>query len=174
MSGRTAGAANGAMRTRWGAVALGWALAVLVGVVASFVFRYFYGFFSQPRLDPEVVTATSVVTAVVSGFLSYLAGGYAAAKVAGYSGGKHGAMTAVLGLIVGIILVIIFTLFGIVFAEGVAVPPANFGVTSVALVSGAVLFLINLFGGYVGGKLGEPFDPAAEYSGSGWLREKRR
>ena len=80
-------------------------------------------------------------------------------------------MSAVLGLIVGIILVIIFTLFGIVFAEGVAVPPANFGVTSVALVSGAVLFLINLFGGYVGGKLGEPFDPAAEYSGSGRLRE---
>jgi hypothetical protein len=32
----------------------------------------------------------------------------------------------------------------------------NFGMAGVALIAGLVLFLINLLGGYIGGKLGEP------------------
>ncbi len=64
-------------------------------------------------------------------------------------------------------MVITLTLFGLVFAKGVAappvgfgfadvVPPASFGFAGTALVAGLILFLVNLFGGFVGGKLGEP------------------
>ena len=79
-----------------------------------------------------------------------------AAKMSRYSGGKHGALTAVFGLIIGIILAIVLALFGLVFAEGFTVPPASFGFAGAALVAGLVLFLVNLFGGFIGGKLGEP------------------
>lgn len=172
MSSKRAAAARGARGTRWGAVASGWAAAVLVGVVVSLVLRFSYELFVGPPLDPGEETATLVVISVVSGFLSYLVGGYAAAKIARYAGGKHGALTAVFGLIVGIALAMILTPFGIVFLEGVDVPPANFGVTGAALVYGSILFLTNLFGGYVGGKLGEPFDLEAGRSDSGRLLKK--
>ena len=38
----------------------------------------------------------------------------------------------------------------------VALPPVGFGMAGAALIAGLVLFLVNLFGGYIGGKLGEP------------------
>jgi hypothetical protein len=41
----------------------------------------------------------------------------------------------------------------------VAAPPANFGLGGEALVAGLLLFLSDLFGGYVGGELGEPGRP---------------
>jgi hypothetical protein len=51
---------------------------------------------------------------------------------------------------------LVLALLGIVFAEGVAVPPAGFGLAGAAPVAGLILFLADLFGGFVGGKLGEP------------------
>ena len=54
----------------------------------------------------------------------------------------------------GIVLAIILAIFGVVFTGGVALPPVNFGLAVAALLAGLVLFLVNLLGGYLGGKLG--------------------
>ncbi len=153
MDTRSTGARGG---IRWGAVVFGWGVAVFVGILTNIAFRQIYGLLAEPPVETEDLTATVVVLSGVSGFLSYLVGGYVAARMARYSGGKHGALTAVFGLILGFILAIMLALFGLVFAEGVAVPPASFGLTGAAAVAGLILFLVNLFGGFVGGKLGEP------------------
>ena len=147
---------NGARETRWEAVGLGWVVAVLAGIVISSILRLMYGFFAEPPIERGEFTAAVVVVSLLSGFLAYLMGGYAATRLAGYAGGKHGALTAVFGLIAGIVLAAILSLFEIIFAEGVAVPPVSFGLAGAALVAGLLLFLVNLFGGLVGGKLGEP------------------
>jgi hypothetical protein len=160
MSDRAAGAASGKGGTRWGAVALGWVLAVIAGIVAGTILRQAYGLLADPPVEGGELTATVMVISVVSGFLSYLVGGYAAARMAGYSGGRHGALTAVFGLILGVILTVVLVFFGTVFTEGLAaaaVPPSSFGPIGAAWTAGTlILFLVNLFAGFVGGKLGEP------------------
>lgn len=148
--------------TRWGAIAFGWAIAVVAGVVISPSLRLLYGLFAEPPVERGELTAALVVVSLVSGFLAYLVGGYVAARAADRSGGKHGALTAVFGLVAGIVLAVVFALWGVIFAEGVALPPAAFGLASAALLAGLILFLVNLFGGYVGGKLGEPSEPKTE------------
>ena len=150
------GAANENGWISWGAVALGWAAASLAGLLVSPVLRRLYGLFVEQPVERGAFTVALVVVSLVAGFLAYLIGGYAAARLAGCAGGKHGALTAVLGLVVGIVLAAILSLFGVLFAEGVAVPPVGFGLAGSALVAGLLLFLANLFGGFVGGKLGEP------------------
>ncbi len=144
---------------RWGAVVFGWAVAVAVGLLTHIIFRQIYGLLAEPPVEAGELTATAVVLSGVSGFLSYLVGGYAAAKRARRSGGRHGALTAVFGLVAGVVLAMILMLFGAVLGEGIAevvVPPASIGPIGAVWASGAILFLINLFGGLVGGKLGEP------------------
>jgi len=135
---------------------MGWAVAVLAGLVISPLLRILYTSLSEPPGERGELTATLVVISLAAGFLSYLMGGYVAARMAGRSGGKHGSLTAVFGLIVGLVLAVVLGLFGAVFAEGVALPPAGFGLAGAALLAGLILFLTNLFGGFVGGKLGEP------------------
>ncbi|MDX6380344.1 MAG: hypothetical protein QOI57_1368 [Rubrobacteraceae bacterium] len=162
MSSRKVGATNGVKGICWGAVALGWVVAVFTGIVISTILRQMYRLLTELPVERGEFTATVVVISSVSGFLSYLIGGYAAAKTARHSGGKHGALTAVFGLIVGIIL----SLIGVVFTEGVAVPPAAFGPIGAAWVAGLILFLVNLFGAFVGGKLGEPSDTDVKHPGS--------
>jgi MFS family permease len=158
----------------WKAVALGWAMAVLVATVVSPTLGLLYGLFvGPPPSERGELTATILVISVVSGFLSYLVGGYVAAKMARHSGGKHGALTAVFGLIIGVNMTIVLALFGLVFPEGFVVPPASFGFADVvppvsfglsgtALLAGFILFLVSLFGGFVGGKLGEPSYPGVK------------
>ena len=68
-------------------------------------------------------------------------------------------MTAVFGLILGLVVGVVLAALGVTFAQGVAIPPANFGLAGGVLLVGLVLFLVNLFGGYIGGKLGEPSRP---------------
>lgn len=150
--------------TRWRALFLGWAVAVFVGFVVSPVVRLLYAAIPEPSVERGELTATLVVVSLVAGFLSYLIGGYVAARAAGRSGGKHGALTAVVGLIVGLALAGVLALFGVVFAEGVSLPPVGFGIAGAALLAGLVLFLTNLFGGFVGGKLGEPSSAGATKS----------
>ena len=159
MGSGTMGAARAKRDTRWSAVTLGWGVAVLAGVVVSPVLRILYSLIAEPRMERGELTVALVVVSLVSGFLSYLLGGYVAARAAGRAGGKHGALTAFFGLIVGVVLAV----FGLVFAEGVAVPPASFGLGRTALLAGLILFLTNLFGGFVGGKLGEPSYPDIEH-----------
>jgi hypothetical protein len=162
MDTRTAGARG---RIRWDAVVFGWAVAVLVGILTNIIFRQIYGLLAEPPAEAGELTATVVVLSGVSGFLSYLVGGYAAAKRASRLGGRHGALTAVFGLIAGVVLVAVLVLLGVVLQEGIAevvVLPASVGPIGAVWAFGAILFLINLFGGLVGGKLGEPFNPDAK------------
>ena len=149
--------------TRWGAVACGWAAAVLAGIVITPILRFLYGFFAEPPIERGELTTAVVVVSLVSGFLAYLIGGYVAARIAGYSGGKHGALTVIFGLIAGVVLALIFGVLSVTFAEGVALPPATFGLAGAALFAGIILFLTNLFGGFVGGKLGEPSEPEPKW-----------
>ena len=141
---------------RWGAAALGWIVASVAGVPLSSAFRFLYGLAVGPPAERGEFTATIVAVSLVSGFVAYLLGGYAAGRVAGTSGGINGAMAAVLGLAVGLVLTTVLAAFGVLFSEGVTVPPAGFGFAGAALSAGLLLFLANLMGGYVGGKLGEP------------------
>lgn len=143
-------------RLRWSAAALGWIVASAVGAVASPVLRFLYGLTVQPPAERGEFTATVVAISLVSGFVAFLLGGYVAGKVAGVAGGLNGAMSAVFGLVVGLVLASVLALFGVLFSEGVTVPPAGFGLAGAALLAGLVLFLVNLMAGYVGGKLGEP------------------
>ena len=153
MDDSTAGAGAG---TQWGAVALGWAVAVVGGIVTSTSLRSLYGLLAGPEVERGSFTAAVVVVSLVAGFLSYLAGGYVAARSARRSGRRHGALAAFAGLSAGIVLALVLTPFGVVFAEGVALPPACFGLEGDALLAGLALFLTNLFGGFVGGTMGEP------------------
>lgn len=142
---------------RWSAVLSGWAVAFLVGIISSTILRSLLSIFLEPPIARGELTLTAVIVSVASGFISYLIGGCVAARIAGSWGGKHGALAAVFGLLVGTILTIILALCGLVFTEGVAVPPVCFGLAGAAPAAGAILFAGNLFGGYVGGKLGEPY-----------------
>jgi hypothetical protein len=155
---------NAGKGIRWGSVALGWLVAVVVGSLASLLLGGLYGLVDGPPPESGEITAGLVVISLVSGFLAYLAGGFVAGRSAGYSGGLNGAMTAVFGLILGVIVGAILTVLGVTFAEGVAMPPANFGLAGDVLLAGLVLFLVNLFGGFVGGKLGEPSRPEVRRS----------
>jgi len=138
-------------------------LAVLTGIVTGSILRQVFGLLADPPVEAGELTATVVVISLVSGFLSYLVGGYAAARLAGHSGGRHGALTAVFGLILGVILAVVLIFFGTVFAEGlaaVAVPPSSFGPIGAAWTAGTlIVFLVDLFAGFIGGKLGEPSRP---------------
>ena len=150
---------NAGKGIRWGSVALGWLVAVVVGSLISLIFSGLYGLVDGQPAESEEITASFVVISLVSGFLAYLAGGFVARRSAGYSGGLNGAMTAIFGLILGLVVGTILAGLGATFAQGVAMPPANFGLAGDVLLAGLVLFLVNLFGGYVGGKLGEPSLP---------------
>ena len=149
---------EGGQEIRWGAAAMGWIVASAAGVLLSPAIRFLYGLVVEPTVERGEFTSTVVAISLVSGFLAYLLGGYVAGKVAGHSGGLNGAMTAVFGLAVGLVLASVLALFGVLFSEGVTMPPAGFGFAGTALLAGLLLFLVNLLGGYVGGKLGEPPD----------------
>ncbi len=150
---------------RWGSVTLGWLVAAVVGSLVNLLFVGLYGLIDEPSAAGQEMTAGIMVISLVSGFLAYLAGGFVAGRSAGYSGGLNGAMTAVFGLILGLVVGTILALVGVTFTEGVAMPPANFGLTGSVLLAGLILFLVNLFGGYVGGKLGEPSRPDVQRFG---------
>lgn len=146
---------------RWRAVLLGWVAAFLAGFVVTPLLRALYGLLAEPPVWRGQFALSIVVVSLLAGFLAYLVGGYVAASQARGSGGKNGATTAVLGLVLGLLLAGVLAASGVVFSAGVALPPAGFGLTRDALLAGGLLFLANLFGGYVGGKLGEP-TPAAK------------
>lgn len=150
---------NAGRGIRWGSVALGWLVAAVAGSLISLLLGGLYGLMDEPPAEGGEITSGFVVASLVSGFLAYLAGGFVAGRSAGYSGGLNGAMTAVFGLVLGLGVGAILAVVGVTFAQGVAMPPANFGLVGGVLLAGLLLFLVNLFGGFVGGKLGEPSRP---------------
>jgi hypothetical protein len=151
---------------RWKSIVVGWLVAAITGLLVSPLLRSLYGIAAPPPLGRGDFTAGLVTVSLVSGFLAYLVGGYVAARIARRFGGLHGAMIAVFGLVVGIVLTLVLTPFGAIFVEGVAAPPVGFGLArQVVMTGGLPLFLVNVFGGYVGGKLGEPSEPPARRNG---------
>jgi len=144
---------------RWRSVALGWLVAAVAGAAIRPLLGALYGSLAAvpPQTGPP--TATAVVLALVSGFLAYLVGGFVAGRSSGRSGALNGAMTAVMGFVLGLAAGAVLAPFDAVFDWAVAAPPANFGFGGEALVAGLLLVLSDLFGGYVGGELGEPTRP---------------
>lgn len=140
----------------WGGVALGWLVAAVSGVAISLLLGALYGLVLAHPAKGDGVGAT------VSGFLAYLLGGFVAGRTPGRSGGLNGALTAILGLIVGVAMGFILAPSGVALTWAVATPPANFGPGGSGRFAGLLLFLANLFGGYVGGELGEPPRPNFE------------
>lgn len=65
---------------RWGAVALGWVVAVLAGIVISPLLRLLYGLFAGPTVGRGEFAAAGVIISLLSGFLAYLLGGYIAGR----------------------------------------------------------------------------------------------
>jgi hypothetical protein len=141
---------------RWGSVALGWLAAIPAGLLLSPTVRGAYDALTGTSVLPGKVTAGLVSISLVSGFLSYLFGGYVAGKVARQAGGLHGAMTAILGAATGAIL----GAFGVAVSGGLLVALIGLGFGEVTALTAVILFLAYLFGGYVGGKLGEPSEAA--------------
>lgn len=141
---------------RWDGVAMGWFVAIPAGLLLSPTVRGAYDVLTGASVAPGKFTAGLVIVSLVSGFLACLLGGYVAGRFARQSGGLHGAMAAVLGAATGAVL----GAFGVAVSGGLLVALIGLGFGEVTASAALALFLAYLFGGYVGGKLGEPSEPA--------------
>jgi hypothetical protein len=144
---------------RWEGVALGWLVALPSGLLLGPLFRAAYDALTGSVVMPGKFTSGLVIVSLVSGFLAYLFGGYVAGRFARRAGGLHGAMTAVLGAVAGAAL----AAFGVAVSGGILVALVGLGFGEVTAATALALFLAYLFGGYVGGKLGEPSRPAMRH-----------
>ena len=141
---------------RWEGVALGWLVAIPAGLLLSPLLREAYDALTGASLLPGKFTSGFAIVSLVSGFLAYLFGGYVAGKFARRAGGLHGAMTAILGVAASAIL----GTFGVAVSGGILVTLIGLGFGEVTASTALTLFVAYLFGGYIGGKLGEPSEPA--------------
>ena len=144
---------------RWEGVALGWLVAFPAGLLLGPLLRAAYDAMTGSVVTPEKFTSGLVIVSLVSGFLAYLFGGYVAGKIARRAGGMHGAITAVLGAVASAVL----GAFGIVVSGGILVALIGLGFDLVTASTTLSLFLAYLFGGYIGGKLGETSEPAVRH-----------
>jgi hypothetical protein len=144
---------------RWEGVALGWLVALPAGLLLGPLLRGAYDALTGAALTPGKFTPGLVIVSLVSGFLAYLFGGYVAGKFARRAGGLHGAITAILGAATGAL----FGAFGIAVSGGVLIALIGVGYGEVTASTALALFLAYLFGGYVGGKLGESSEPAMRH-----------
>ena len=141
---------------RWEGVALGWLVALPAGLLLGPLLRAAYDAMTGSVLTPEKFTSGLVIVSLVSGFLAYLFGGYVAGRFARKAGGLHGVITATLSAVAGAVL----GAFGIVVSGGILVALIGPGFDGVTASTALALFLAYLFGGYIGGKMGEPSEPA--------------
>jgi hypothetical protein len=144
---------------RWQGVALGWLVALPAGLLLGPLVRAVYDATTGSVVTPEEFTSGLVIVSLVSGFLAYLFGGYVAGKVARNAGGLHGAITAVVGAMAGAIL----GALGVVVSGGIIGALIGLGFDELTASTALALFLAYLFGGYIGGKLGEPSKPAMRH-----------
>lgn len=135
---------------------MGWLVAIPAGLLLGPTVRGAYDALTGAYVMPGKFTAGYVIVSLVSGFLAYLFGGYIAGRFARRAGGLHGAMTAILGVATGAIL----SAFGVAVSRGLLVALIGLGFGEFTASAALVLFSAYLFGGYVGGKLGEPSEPA--------------
>jgi hypothetical protein len=141
---------------RWNSVALGWLVALPTGLLLGPLLRAAYDTLTGAVVTPGKFTSGLVIVSIVSGFLAYLLGGYVAGRFVRRAGGLHGAMTAIIGAATATVL----GAFGVAVSGGVLVALIGQGFGGVTASTALALFLAFLFGGYVGGKLGEPSEPA--------------
>ncbi|HET7478430.1 MAG TPA: hypothetical protein VFJ72_02815 [Rubrobacteraceae bacterium] len=140
---------------RWRGVGAGALAAALTVFLLSPMVRGLYDILTGSLAPMGKLTSGLIVVALVSGFLAYLFGGFVAGRLARGAGGANGAMTAVMGTAVGALLGAV----GIAVSGNVWVAIMNLGSAGLAVLIGLLLLLIDLFGGYIGGKLGEPSEP---------------
>jgi hypothetical protein len=144
---------------RWEGVALGWLVAFPAGLLLGPLLRAAYDAMTGSVVTPEKFTSGLAIVSLVSGFLAYLFGGYVAGRFARRAGGLHGAITAILGAVASAVL----GAFGIVVPGVILVALIGLGFDGVKASTALALFLAYLFGGYIGGKLGEPSKPAVRH-----------
>lgn len=149
-------------KVRWRAVVVGWAVAIVAGIVLNLLFEAAHILlFGGEVLSAANLTTAVVVISLASGFLAHFAGGYVAGRRARASGGLHGVMVAILGFLfvvaaVVIISAIIVATAGVALIEGgIAFPPVTLGFAGVTLLASLTLLILNLLGGFFGGKMGE-------------------
>jgi hypothetical protein len=65
---------------KWGAVALGWVVAVVAGIVINFILRILFRLFVEFPPDPTELTVGVIVVSLLSGFVAYLIGGVTPAQ----------------------------------------------------------------------------------------------
>jgi hypothetical protein len=149
-------------KIRWMAVILGWAVAIVTGIVLNLLFEAAHILvFGGDPLDAANLTTAVVAISLISGFLAHFAGGYVAGRRARASGGLQGVMVALLGFVfvvaaLVIVSAIVVATAGVVLVErGVSLPSVTLGFAGGALLASLILLALNVLGGFFGGKLGE-------------------
>jgi hypothetical protein len=149
-------------KIRWRAVILGWAVAIVTGIVLNLIFEAAHILlFGGDPLDAANLTTAVVTISLISGFLAHFAGGYVAGRRARASGGLQGVMVALLGFVfvvaaLVIVSAIVVATAGVVLVErGVPFPALTLGLAGGALLASLALLALNILGGFFGGKLGE-------------------
>jgi len=149
-------------RLNWGAVIRGWVVAIVTGVAVNFVFEAAHVLlFGGEALNTGNFTTAVVAISLVSGFLAHFAGGYVAGRRAGVRGGLHGVMVAVLGFLFVVVAVAVVSAIAVatagvvLIAGGIPFPAVTLGFAGGALLASLALLLLNVVGGFFGGKLGE-------------------
>jgi hypothetical protein len=141
---------------------MGWAVAIVTGIVLNLLFEATHILlFGGEALDAANLTTAVVTISLISGFLAHFAGGYVAGRRARVFGGLHGVMVALLGFVfvvvaVAVVSAILIATAGIVLIErGIPFPVMTLGFAGGALLASLALLVLNLLGGFFGGKLGE-------------------
>jgi hypothetical protein len=115
-----------------------------------------------PQFDAAVITSLVIVGLAL--FVAYFLGGYVAGRLARFDGGRNGAAT----VLWGILLLVLLALFGSllpglgfvqVFVQDSAIPAtsglAQAGLVGLGIVIGGLL--LELLGGFLGGRLGNSY-----------------
>jgi hypothetical protein len=149
-------------KTNWRAVIIGWAVAIATGIVLNLLFEAAHVLlFGGDVLNPDNLTTALVTLSLLSGFLAHFVGGYVAGRRAHTHGGLQGVMVAILGFLFVvaaalIISAIVVATAGLFLVEGgVALPALTLGLAGGAVLASLALLVLNVLGGFFGGKLGE-------------------
>ena len=149
-------------KVNWRAVILGWAVAIVAGIVLNLLFEGAHILlFGGEILNPDSLSTALVTLSLISGFLAHFVGGYVAGRRARVFGGLHGAMVAILGFVFVVVATVIISAIvvataGVFLVEGgITLPAMTLGLAGGALLASLALPVLNLLGGFFGGKLGE-------------------
>jgi hypothetical protein len=129
------------------------------------------------NLESRQLDAATITTLVVIGlvlFIAFFLGGYVAGRLARFDGGRNGAATVLWGILLGVA----FALFGALLPEPLSGPLRTFGesglqpaigslaaaglVVGLGIVAGALL--LELLGGFLGGRLGNSYHTRIDYT----------